>query len=201
MQEGIFETLTGMLTRPTSTIRSICQQRPIGWAIVVYLVVCMVSGVSAIGLGFLEGAGLPDFGPFSIAVYIPGMLVGTPIIGLLTLVVLAAICHGVASVLGGKGSYSGLFSGFAFAALPGIFSAPLTAISLPFGIIGTILYGLGSIGLSLWVVVLDILALRENYVVSTGRAILILLLPAVILLVLLGLLGALVITALIGGLP
>ncbi|MDI6814617.1 MAG: Yip1 family protein [Dehalococcoidales bacterium] len=200
MQEGIFETLIGILIRPTPTIRSICQQRPIGWAVVIYLVICLVSAVAAIGLGFFEEAGLPGLGRFSIAVYIPGMLVGTPIIGLLALVVSVAIYHLVALVLGGKGSYSGLFSGFAFAALPSIFSAPLAVISLPLGIVGTMLYSLGSIGLSLWVVVLYVIALRENYAVSTGRAILILLLPAVFF-VLLVLLVALVITALIGGLP
>lgn len=188
-----------MVVRPTSTIRSICQQRPIRWAIVVYFVVCVVNALSAIGLGLPEGAGLPDLAPFSISVRIIGTLVGTLIIGLLTLVVLTAIYHVVASVLGGKGSYSGLFSGFAFAALPSIFSAPLAAISLPLGIVGTILYGLGSIGLIVWVVVLVVIAIRENYLVSTGRAILIYLLP-LILLVILSILIAILVIGMISGL-
>ena len=201
MKEGIVETLIGVIARPTSTIGSICQQRPIGWAIVVYLVVCLVSAFAAIGLVF-HLAGLPDFGapPLTAAVDIPGTLVGTPIIGLLTLVVFTAIYHLVASVLGGKGSYWGLFSGLAFAALPNIFFAPLTAISLPLGIIGgTILYGLGAIGLTLWIVVLGVIAIRENYVVSTGRAVLIYLLP-LILLVILGILIAILVMGMIGGL-
>ena len=199
MKEGIVETLIGVIARPTSTIGSICQQRPIGWAIVVYLVVCLVSAFAAIGLVF-HLAGLPDFGapPLTAAVDIPGTLVGTPIIGLLTLVVFTAIYHLVALVLGGKGSYWGLFSGFAFAALPGIFSAPLAAISLPLGTAGTGLYGMGTLALTLWVVVLYVIALRENYLVSTGRAILLFLLPVIILPLLLGLLVALVVTALIG---
>ncbi|GFP21675.1 hypothetical protein HKBW3S43_01317 [Candidatus Hakubella thermalkaliphila] len=53
MQKGILEISMGVLTRPTSTIRSICQERPIGWAIVVYLVVNLVAALASIGLGDL----------------------------------------------------------------------------------------------------------------------------------------------------
>ncbi|GFP23462.1 hypothetical protein HKBW3S09_00929, partial [Candidatus Hakubella thermalkaliphila] len=60
--------------------------------------------------------------------------------------------------------------------------------------------GLGSIGLGLWSLALSIVAVRENYAVSTGRAILIYLLPTAILLVLLGLLVAVVALPIVGGL-
>lgn len=200
MQKGILEISMGVLTKPTPTIRSICQERPIGWAIVVYLVVNLVVALASIGLGDLE---FPGGGELSSA-FLAGIsilfLIGFPIIGLLTLAVLTAIWHAVASVLGGKGSYCGLFSGFAFAHLPAIFTAPLALIGLLPGIIGALLFGLGSIALGLWSLVLSILAVRENYAVSTGRAILIYLLPAVILLVLLGLLVAVVVFPMVSGL-
>ncbi|MFW0858693.1 MAG: YIP1 family protein [Dehalococcoidia bacterium] len=179
MEKGILETLVDVLARPTSTIRSICQQRPIGWAIIVYLVVSLVSTVVMIETGDLdlEGMGLPDLG-------MPAILGGTLIIGILTLVIFTALCHLAASLLGGRGGYWGLFSGFGFTALPGIFVAPLAVIGM-LPIVGGLLSGLGTFGVSVWSLVLNILAIRENYLVSTGRAILIVLLPAVILIVLL----------------
>ncbi|MCL0060027.1 YIP1 family protein [Dehalococcoidia bacterium] len=190
MQEDILETLIGVLARPTSTIHSICQQRPIGWAIIVYLVVSLVSAITWIETGFydLEGMGLPDLG-------MPGILVGSLIINIITLVIFTAICHLVASLLGGRGSYSGLFSGFGFASVPGIFVAPLAVIGM-LPMVGPLLSVLGNFGVIVWSLVLSILAIRENYLISTGRAILIVLivlLLGVILLVLSGLLAGLLV--------
>jgi len=178
MEKGILETLVGVLARPASTIRSICEQRPIGWAISVYLVVGLVSTVVWIETGFLdlEGMGLPDLG-------MPVILVGTLVFSVVMLVVFTGICHLSASLFGGKGSYAGLFSGFAFANLPGVFAAPLAVVGM-LPVVGALLAGLGSFGVVVWSLVLSILAVRENYLVSTGRAVLIILLPFVALMVL-----------------
>jgi hypothetical protein len=176
MEKGILDTLTGVLARPTSTIRSVCQQRSIGWAIIVYLAVSLITTVVWIEPGMLEELGLPALG-------MPAILVGSSIINIVMLVIFTAIYHVVASVLGGKGSYWGLFSGFGFAALPGIFVAPLAVIGL-LPIVGDLLSGLGAFGVMVWSLILSILAVRENYLVSTGRAILIYLLPLAVLMVL-----------------
>jgi hypothetical protein len=176
MKKGILDTLIGVLARPISTIRSVCEQRPIGWAIIVYLVVSVVTTVAWIRPEMLAELGLPQVG-------MPAILVGISITNIVTLVIFTAIAHLVASLLGGKGNYWGLFSGFGFAALPYIFAAPLAVIGL-LTMVGALISGLGSFGIMVWSIVLTILAVRENYLVSTGRAILILLLPIVILVVL-----------------
>jgi hypothetical protein len=173
MEKGILDTLVGVLARPISTIRSICQVRPIGWAIIVYLVISLVTAPVMVDPGMLAELGLPDLGW-------PAILVGWPIINIVSLVIFTAIAHLVASLLGGKGNYWGLFSGFGFAGLPYIFAAPLAVIGL-LPMVGTPLSVLGNFGIIVWSIVLNILAVRENYLVSTGRAILILLLPIVIL--------------------
>jgi hypothetical protein len=67
------------------------------------------------------------------------------------LVVLTAIYHLAALVLGGRGSYGGLFSGLAFAALPRIFLAPLAVIEL-LPVVGALLSGLGTFGIVVWLV-------------------------------------------------
>jgi hypothetical protein len=176
MEKGIIEKLVGVLVRPTSTIRSICEQRPVGWAVVVYLIVGLITTVAWIDPGMLEELGMPDPG-------MPAIVVAFSIANIVTLVVGTAIGHLAALVLGGKGSYWGLFCGFGFAALPGIFAAPLAVIGLV-PVLGAMLSGLGNFGIGVWSLVLTILAIRGNYLVSTGRAILILLLPLVALMVL-----------------
>jgi hypothetical protein len=176
MEKGILDTLIGVLARPISTIRSVCEQRPIGWAIIVYLVVSVVTTVAWVEPGIFEELGLPAIG-------MPAILVGSSIINMVTLVIFTAICHVAAFLLGGKGRYWGLFCGFGFAALPGIFAAPLAVIGLV-PVLGAMLSGLGNFGIGVWSLVLTILAIRGNYLVSTGRAILILLLPLVALMVL-----------------
>jgi hypothetical protein len=178
MEKDIIDTLVGVLVRPTSTIRSICEQRPIGWAVVVYLVVGLITTITMVDPGMLEELGLPELGMAEI-------LVGSLIASIVMLVVLTAIGHLLAtSLLGGRGSYWGLFSGFAFAALPGIFAVPLAVIGL-LPIVGDLLFDLGTFGIAVWSLVLNILAVRENYLVSTGRAILIYL-PVFILSMVLG---------------
>jgi hypothetical protein len=176
MEKGILDTLVGVLARPISTIRSVCQKRPIGWAIIVYLAITLVTTVVMVDPGMLAELELPDLGW-------PAILVGSTIINIVTLVVITAICHVVALVLGGKGGYWGLFCGFAFAALPGIFAAPLAVVGL-LPVVGALLSGLGTFGIVVWSLVLSILAVRENYLVSTGRAILIYLLTFAVLMVL-----------------
>lgn len=186
MQKDIFETVAGVLIRPTSTLGSICRQRPVGWAIVVYLVACLVSAISNIGLGF---AGLPGLS----ALPMFKALVAILVVSILMFVIFTLICHGIALALGSQGSYGGLFSGLAFASLPTIFSAPLAAASLLLGAVGSLLYySLGVFGLTIWVMALSIIALKENYLISTmRRAVLILLLSTVALIAISALLIAL----------
>jgi hypothetical protein len=114
------------------------------------------------------------------------VLLGIPIICLLTQVIFTGTSHLVALGLGSKGSYSGLFCGFVFAVLPCIFFTPLLVIiGLLLPIIGALFFSLGFFGVIVWSVVLSILAVRENYLVSTGKAILILLPSLATLMVLL----------------
>jgi len=174
MEKGIIETLVGVLARPASTLRRVSQQQPIGLALLVYLVVNLITTVVVLTEPrMLEELGLPDFG-------MPVLLLGSSLISILALVILTAICHLVASVLGGRGSYGGLFSAFAFSALPGVFAAPSEVLGL-LPVVGDLLSGLGIFGILVWSLVLTILAVRETYTLTTGRAILILLLPLVLL--------------------
>lgn len=78
------------------------------------------------------------------------------------------------------------FSTFAFASVPLLIMAPLTAvlnlggsalaIGLIRGLVGTVA--------GIWVLVLQVLAIRESLILSTGRAIAVFLIPFVLVLLL-----------------
>lgn len=167
--------------RPTSTIRSVCQERPIGWAIVVCLVVGLITAIARINfwVAFFEDMGLPDL--------------GMPTISILNIVRNAGSthCHLPSSRLGAgwEGELRRAFLGACLCRLAAYFScspgghraatsrrrsALRSGDFRDRGVVSR--------------VVLHILAVRENCLVSTGRAILISLLSSVVLMVLEGLL-------------
>lgn len=105
--------------------------------------------------------------------------------GFISWVVIAGILHIVAKVLGGKGAFTEMLVLMGFAMLPNIFQAPIGLVTiLSGGLTGAfIAMGLGGI-LAIWVLILDVLAIREAHKFSTGKAIATLVLPFVILTVL-----------------
>jgi hypothetical protein len=102
--------------------------------------------------------------------------------GFISWLVFAGICHIVAKLLGGKGTFTEMLVLMGFASLPNIFQAPIGLIAmLSGGLTGAIV--LGSF-LAIWVLILDVLAIREAQKFSTGRAIATFVLPIVVLAVL-----------------
>jgi hypothetical protein len=189
MEKGFLDTLIGVAASPTSTIRSVCQQRPIGWAMIVLLAISLVTLVTFIAMlqVLLERLGLPGLG-LAMPAILPVLMICS-IIYIVMLVIITAIYHVVALLLGGSGSYWGLFCGFAFAILPYIIAAPLKVIEL-IPMVGALLFPGGILAIWGWSLMLHILAVRENYLVPTGRAILIFLmsLMSLVVLMVLGLL-------------
>jgi hypothetical protein len=105
--------------------------------------------------------------------------------GFIGWIVIAGILHVVAKILGGKGAFAEMLVLMGFAMLPNIFQAPIgLVVILSGGLAGAfIAMGLGSI-LAIWILILDVLAIREAHKFSTGRAIATLVLPFAVLIVL-----------------
>jgi hypothetical protein len=87
----------------------------------------------------------------------------------------------VARIFKGTGSYWGIFSALAFARFPLIFlpTGQLLGVAISRG--GHVISGFVSFGISLWNIVLSIIALRESQGFTTEKAILTWLLALVIL--------------------
>lgn len=183
----------GVLFSPRATFEDLAARPPAGMALVLYALILAVGGLAS--LPALEKS-LTDAGLGSMMGSIAGFL--TPIYLVVTVllwIVGAAVLHLLAEWLGGQGRAADLFTLSAFYRIPELFLAPLTLLT------ALVWRGLAtpiSLVIELWVLVLQVIALRANYRFGTGRAILVLVLP---LLFTVAVVVALVISAVILAVP
>jgi hypothetical protein len=190
----LLENIFGILCSPASIFRRMLEERTsVTIAAIVVLIACICSGVgsiltqSAVMSMFAEFPGFEPAGPgFEEMMLSPTASMTMSVVGgFISWVVITGILHAVAKVLGGKGAFTEMLVLMGFAALPNIFQAPIgLVVILSGGLAGAfIAMGLGGI-LGIWVLILDVLAIREAHRFSTGRAIATLVLPFVVLMVL-----------------
>ena len=179
--QGFLETCIGVIFNPVPTMRTIVRRRPIGWALIVIVVISVAQVIA--------GAASLDPSDFDDVDWLQGPLQGFSIVGgpALAIVVVAfftAICWLMSRILGGRGSYGGLFAGLGFAYLPAVFTVPVTFMALQLDTFGQGLSGLIGSGVSVWTIILSVFAVQANNNFSTGRAIAALLIPLAVLFVL-----------------
>ncbi len=95
----------------------------------------------------------------------------------------------VGKLFKGDGNLSGLLAALGFAEAPRLIEIPLTAVLSLLGLPGSILAGLAGFGFGIWILVLDILAVRESLRLRTGAAAAVVLIPLGLIFFLLFLLG------------
>jgi hypothetical protein len=190
----LLENIFGTLCTPASTFRRMLEERtPVTIAAIVVLIASICSGVgsiltqSAVMSMFTEFPGFEPAAPgFEEMMFSPTASIILSVVGgFISWVVIAGILHVVAKVLGGKGAFTEMLVLMGFAMLPNIFQAPIGLVVILYGgLAGAfIAMGLGGI-LAIWVLILDVLAIREAHKFSTGRAIATFVLPIVVLIVL-----------------
>jgi len=182
-REGLLETAVGVITQPVTTLRRLTRERPLGWALVVAAVLSLLLTV----VGVATAPNLPSrfFG-----LTLVGSAILGPLLGVAGLFIGAGLYHLICLLLGGRGTYLGLVVGFAFAAIPYLLGIPFRILPPFLGSGGQALLDLVQLGLSIWVLALTTIAIRENNGFTTARAVVALLLPLLVIggLVLLGLL-------------
>ena len=191
---NLLENIFGTFFIPASTFRRMLEERTsVITAAIVVLIACVCSGVGSILTQSVFISLLAEFSGFEPAglgleemMFSPTASMTLSVVGgFISWVVIAGILHLVAKVLGGKGAFTEMLVLMGFATLPNIFQAPIGLIAiLSGGLAGAfIALSLGSV-LGIWVLILDVLAIREAHKFSTGRAIATLVLPFVVLMVL-----------------
>lgn len=190
----LLEAISGTLFTPASTFRRLLGERTsLTIAAIIVLIACICSGVgtllteSTVMSLFTEFSGFEPVAPdFDEMMSSPITSMTSSVVGgFISWVFFAGICHIVAKLLGGKGTFTEMLVLMGFASLPNIFQAPIGLIAmLSGGLTGAfIAIVLGSF-LAIWVLILYVLAIREAQKFSTGRAIATLVLLIVVLAVL-----------------
>ncbi len=183
MADKLLDWLFGILARPVDTLRTVAEARPVGWAILIYSSITILAAVTS--FYSLQAAGSWQEVNETFGLSIPlGLVIGGSIfLGLISLFIATGLLHLFARLFGGSGNYSGLLSAYGFAYFPMIISVPITVLAGFIGFIGGIVSGLAGLALSVWVFVLQVIALRESHRLSTGISILVYLIQFLILIV------------------
>lgn len=187
-----YDLLYGILFQPVKTYRRVAVNPPL--AITLALVVGLNLLVSAMNINTMEHYFIADHLTKSDPFILSLLQRATPYIALVYFIldmlwwlVFAAVLHLLAEFFGGSGRGITSFTVYGLAGLPAILLLPLQSLEIIFSDIPffTSLATLGALAVTLWGIALLVIGLRETHQLSTGRAVLVLATPLLLLLVLL----------------
>lgn len=183
----LLENIFGTLFSPASTFRRMLEERTtVTIAAIIVLIAGICSGAGSILMQNAVMSLFAEFPGFEVVPLSPAAsIILSVVIGFIGWVVIAGVLHVVAKILGGKGVFTEMLVLMGFAALPNVFQAPIGLVVILYGGLTGAFIALGLSGiLTIWILILDVLAIREAHKFSTGRAIATLVLPFVVLIVL-----------------
>ena len=169
----------GLIVRPVTTLREIVDARPLGLGLLTLLVVAILNGAISIGLQLDQdvSSDIATSGLASIVVW----AILTAIFVTIYLGFSSLIAHVVSRLLGGNGAYTGMLTGLMMLSIlslipsiPVLLGVLATSIgeaaggASPFGPIAAIV----RIVVAIWMIILAVILIRENYRLSTGVAVL-----------------------------
>lgn len=196
------EIVYGILFQPVQTLRRLVDRPPLGLAFFVFTITALISYVASLQGMSADAVDIP-FGELisgtADAQRLTRWMAGVQarlgvklfpfqlMIAILWWLISTSLMHLAAEFAGGRGQARGLLALLGIVQMPLILLAPATLLGR---LIWTGLTDLAGFALSLWVLVLSVLAVRENYGLGSGRAVGVYLLP------LIGFLAFLVVTVL-----
>jgi len=184
------ESIYGVLFEPAATLRHLAENKPYGRALLIFLAVTLLSLIFEQALMVYNDSETLKILPAN-AVWMFNIL--GALLSVLLLLVISGLLSLISEIIYGKFNAGGIMVALCYASIPGILGPPVHyALSLA-GVewLGAIL----ALLVMVWVLVLQVIAVRESLQVTTGQAILILVLPGLFSLILL---TALVVTVLLG---
>ena len=183
MFDQIIEWLYGVLTRPVQTLNEIAREKPANAAFLIYLAVTVLSVLASLYNEQTMQAFQDLMRETGISIPFSVIIAATLLIAIVSIFLMTGVLQLLARLFKGSGGYWNLFSAYAFANFPLIIGVPITFVSGFLGAVGEILAGLISLGLSIWVLVLQVIAVRESHGLSTGASVWVYILQLVILFV------------------
>lgn len=186
------ETIYGVLFEPVATLRNLADHKPYGTALLVFIGVLLWSVIFEQALNVYADSQVQEMIPTH-TLWMFSLLGAT--LSLLFLLVGSGLLSLLSELIYGKFNAGGILVVLCYASIPGILGPPLHYAASLAGIpwLGAILAGLAM----LWVLVLQVIGVRESLRLTTGQTILIMLLPLLVYILLIGgmvLLAALTLT-------
>ncbi len=174
---GFLETIYGVFFSPVAAFEAIAENPPVGQAVLFFLIVQMLSLINGVAMVREQ---FPNLLGSAFISFLPIMILAMALIGWFFN---ASVLQLLAEFLGGKGRGRQLFTALGFTYAPSLFSAP---VSLLIGENWPRAANLLTFALTVWVVVLTVLAVRSVHGLSTGKSIWTVLIPfiSIVLLVL-----------------
>ncbi len=174
----MWEYLVGVINEPVRTLREVAEKRLWKESLLLIIAITLIGGaVSVVSLKMNPPAAssLPSdptlahlFSTFySPAVFLPFMLVSS----IFSWFIAGAIYYGFSRLFKGQGSLPGMLASLGFAETPALVSAPLTALALLLGPAWIFVSYVPGFVAWIWILVLDVLAIRESQRLDTGQAI------------------------------
>jgi len=200
----LWDIIYGILFQPVATLRYAAEQKPVLTSFLVGLVVSIFTGVMNLivarnYMALTPPATLPPelaatFPQWASSLFVFGGLMGI-IFYLVFWFVSTAIFNLLAAFFGGRENGKGLFAAIGLTLIPSAILPPLQVLVYALGAPGAI-YTVLSVAVVVWVLILEIISIREANKLSTGLAVVIFFLPlvvviAVILVMIILLVGAL----------
>ncbi|WP_227762616.1 Yip1 family protein [Zhaonella formicivorans] len=181
---SFLELVYGVFFTPVKTLRYVCAQRKVAWGLVLFLGTYLFDSLMnfAVGRAYLPNLGIsPQEAQILNGLLSMGWLFGLPLIfafwfGLIS------IYHALAGLFGSQGSVQGILAGFGFSSLPVLVSSVLSFLGNALKSSGVPLNLLG-FAIFVWIAVLQIIALKENYGISYGKAAAVYIIPLAFLLI------------------
>ena len=177
----------GVIVRPVVAMRQIAARRPWPMAMALYIAITLLNGLVNLTSPWLDfSQSVPEMSELPGSYGSALTLTRSPLFAVVNallcspvlLVAIAGVFYLTGRLLGGRGYFSGLLSTFAFAVVPTILLAPMLALLNLTGALLAVIFGaLASICFAIWVLVLQVLGIRESLALSTGRAVATLLIP------------------------
>ncbi len=183
MSERLIDWLFGVIARPGETLNEIAAEKPVGLAFLVYLIVAALNAITNTYSN--QSMDAIDELMFEVGFYLAPywFVIGAVFFSIISIFISTLLIHLFARLFGGRGGYWSLFSAYAFAVFPLIIGVPTTVFLGLTGVFGSVISGLITFGLAIWVLILEVIAIREAHGITTGMSILAYFIHLIILIV------------------
>jgi len=174
----MWEYLVGVINEPVRTLREVAEKRLWKQGLLLILVIALIGGAfSVVSLKMNPPATSnlsadPTLAHFFSIFYSPAFFVlFMLVISILSWFITGAIYYGFSRMFKGQGSLPGMLASLGFAEIPSLVSAPLTALALLLGPAWIVISYVPGLVAWIWILVLDVLAIRESQRLDTGPAV------------------------------